>query len=406
MQIKVRWIPLSIYVVVMIIAASFGGLAGFFSFWISCFLPLYAVVAIIFLILSWHYYAWHQDFSTSHPRKGESIHYSIRLSNDGVFPLTGGSCLFTMPGKETNLALPIGLIPGTKKTESYETEISCPYRGTYVTGITAIKLSTPLHIIETKITIMPQTFYVYPELCELNASIEKYAISAGTTIPGSGKGSSDNSIFEYTTPLREEIPGARISWKRWAATGIPTAIINGQARSRGLTIVLDLFPCDTIKSKPSITEEEKLGAEDLAISAAFSVMQYLAIREIPVTFITGSELTGQVVDSLDTFWKLYERSTSIFFADSAFPTSAFSGDSNAILFSTRTLADLYNEYEHALHTGNEPHLFLCPPCSRFESEKERAELVREQRTAAGSHSLFHVANIKNGIKEVLDAFKS
>lgn len=405
MKIRVRWIPATIYILVMIFTASLGGLAGFSSFWISLFLPIYAVIAIIYLIISWNYYAWHQEFSTSHPRKGESIHFSIRLSNDGLIPLCGGSCIYTMPGKENSLSLPIGIIPGTKLTEIYETEICCPYRGTYIAGIKSIKLSTPLHILETNITIMPQQFYVYPELYELDDSIEKYAISTGSAIPTGGRGSSDNSIFEYTMPLREEIPEARISWKKWAATGIPTTIVSGQARSRGISIVLDLFPCDKIQTKTPISDEEKLAAEDLIMSAAFSVMQYLVLHDIPVTFFTGGTQKGQLIDSKEIFWNLYERSTGIFFDDETIPLSSFTGDTKSILFSTRPIADLYSEYEHALHSGNEPHVLLCPPKSRFESENEHAELIREQKVAAGSHSLFYVADVMNCKKEITDAFK-
>lgn len=407
MRIRIKWVGLAVFLTVLFITATFGGLAGYFSFIVSLALPVYAIVCIVYIIVSWLCLTWHQNFSTNHPQKGETIRFSIYFANSGFIPLADGTCKFTMPGKHNQLKLPVGFIPGTKRVIEYETEISCPYRGTYVAGVESINFSTPLGIIQTEIGITPQIFYVYPELCALDASVEKYAVSSGVTVPCSGKGNADLSIFEYTAQIREELPGARIAWKRWAATGIPAAVINGQSRSKGLTVVLDLFPCnDSSTGLKSVSEEEKLAAEDMIISAAFSVVQYLAVHEIPVTFISGGNMTGPLVDSEESFRVLFEKSTGYLFKDTSFPSAAFVEDSTAVLFSTRPLSLFFHEYEIALHKGNEPHVFLCPPPSRLSDERDRSEIVHEQRNGAGSRSLFYIADARNGSKEITDAFKA
>lgn len=396
MKIRIRWLNAIIFIAILLIIATFGGFAGYLSFVISIFLPVYAVVSIIYLIISWNIFAYHQNFSTDHPQKGEKIQFVIKLVNDGKIPLTSGTCKFTVLGNESRISLPVGCLPGAKKTIVHETEIVCPYRGTYTAGIESIMLSTPLGIIQTEIELSPHVFYVYPELCTLDSSIEEYAVSAGVTVHGSTRGGSDPSIFEYTIPLREELPGTRIAWKRWASTAIPSAIISGRAKSKGLTVVLDLYPCD-------VPIEEKLAAEDLVISAFFSVIRYLVNHEIPVRLVTGSS-SMRYIDSQETYETLFDRSTGLLFNDLSFPSAAFEEDGGAILFTCRPISEFFQEYEKSLYTYSEPNLFICPPVSKYLEEKKHADLIQDRRYVISSHTLFYVADVKKGIKEVSDAF--
>lgn len=396
MHIRIKWMNAIIFIVVMIIMAAFGGFAGYLSFVISMLLPIYAVVAIIHLVISWNILAYHQSFSTNHPLKGEKIKFAIELTNEGHIPLCGGTCKFTVVGNENVLTLPVGALPGTKKTIEYQTEICCPYRGTYTAGIESITLSTPLGIIQTEMEILPQVFYVYPEVCELNSSLEQYTESSGVTVPGSIRGGSDMSIFEYVVPLREEMPGARICWKRWASTGIPSAIITGRAKSKGLSIVLDLYHL-------SVSDEERLPCEDMVISAAFSVIHYLVLHDIPVLFSCGSG-SAKSIDSESTWQALYDSSTNILFDDDSFPRAAFDDETGSILFSCRPLSELYSSYEKSLYVGNEPHMFICPPLVNQEEEKRHADLIRDKRYSVSSKSLFYVADVTSTIKEAMNAF--
>ena len=91
MRVRIKWIQLFVFIFLCTILAAFGGLAGFFSLFMSVLLPFYAVFAILYMLVSWKKYAWYQNFSTNHPKKGESIQFEIRLTNDGFFPLSGGT---------------------------------------------------------------------------------------------------------------------------------------------------------------------------------------------------------------------------------------------------------------------------------------------------------------------------
>lgn len=396
MKVRIKWVNAILFIAVMLIVATFGGFAGYLSFVISIFLPVYSVISIIYLAISWNIFAYHQTFSTDHPQKGERIQFKIKLANDGKIPLTSGTCKYTVLGKESYINLPTGCLPGTKQFIVYETEISCPYRGTYTAGIELIKLSTPLGIIQTEIKLLPHVFYVFPEICNLDSSIEEYAVLSGSTIQGENRGGTDPSIFEYTIPLKEEIPGIRIAWKRWASTGIPSAIVSGRAKSKGLTVILDLYSCDVLM-------EEKLAAEDLIISAFFSVIKYLVNHEIPVQLVVGSS-SIKSIDSDEEWQTLFDHSTGILFNDSCFPSIAFEENGGAILFSCRPISDFFQEYEKSLYLGTEPNIFVCPPASKYSEEKKHGDLIQDKRYSISSHSLFHVADVRNGIKEVSDAF--
>lgn len=413
MHIQIKWLPLIIFIAIVLIVATFGGLAGYLSYIISAALPVYAVISLVYVAASYKMLAWHQAFSTNHPQKGERILFKISLANDGFFPLASGICKFTVPGHHSDLKLPTGFLPGTRKTIEYETEISCPYRGAYVAGIESIRISTPLEIVSVEIKIEPQIFYVYPELCEIDSSAEKYAMSSGAVAPSLDHGAGDISIFEYAMPIRGETRGTRIAWKKWAATGIPSEIISGHSRSKGISVILDLFPVGRAQAAGNtgavlkgIPEEERLAAEDIAASAAYSIVRFLSSREIPVVFITGGASSGVLTDNFDSFRILFERSTGVFFTDESFPYAAFDSAFSAILITTRPLSLLYSEYEHSLYGGNEPHLFACPPASFYAEEKHHGEIIQEQRLSCGSHSLFFIADVRNGVKEISDAFKA
>lgn len=383
----------------MCIIFSFAGFVGFFSIWISAILPIYSILSVIYIFVSWENYGWTQNFSTNHPRKGETIHFDIRFSNDAFFPLLGGTCTFAMPDSEKQFPLPVGFFPSSPYIQNYSVDISCPYRGTYIAGIKSIHLSTPLGIIQTELDSPPQTFYVYPELCPLPHFSESLTITSGTTISGTSSGQEDVAVFESVAPLLPQQSG-RIAWKKWAATGVPSLIVSGYSRSQAVTVVLDLY------ESQNVTKNERLASEDIVISATFSLLQHLVYKKIPVTFICGSSANPILIDNEDSFKDLYERSVNIFFNDSSFPQVAFNETSAVFLFTSRPLIDLYSDYEKNLQTGTEPHLFLCPPEPLYKEEKDRANVVNEQRQTTSSRSLFYVANVKNGSKEISDAFKS
>ncbi len=401
MRLRIKPAFLGVYLCILAVTATFSGLAGFFSVFIAVFLPVLTVVSVFHLVYSWAALGFHQDFSTDHPVKGETVYYSLHLANEKFFPLSGGVCAFSNPGTGKAFVDEIALPLFKSKPVLYEEKIRCVYRGIYIMGLTGITIRSTLALLETELAIEPRVFYVFPELVKFTSPLERLARSSGITEPDTQSSKDDITIFEYVTPLLNDTAVRSIAWKRWAATGIPSRIVNGRSRSPALRIVLDLWP-----GEEYLSESDKLASEDIAMTALFSVMQYMAQKSIPVTFYAGSAERPVLVDTIEIFQQVFDQSTGILFTDKTFPSTAFTQGSATLLISTRSLASFFSPYEDALHGAYEPHLLSCPPPSRYMKEKEMFDVLTERRRSMGSHSLLRITDTKNGAEEVVYAFSN
>lgn len=399
MRLRVKPAILAVYLCIMFITAAFSGLAGYISVFIAVFLPVLSIVAIIHLIYSWAALAFHQNFSSDHPIKGETVQYSLHLTNEMLFPLSGGYCSFSNPGigQSSLHEIPIPLRPS--KPVMYEEKIRCAYRGVYVMGLTSVRITSVLGLIETELDIEPRVFYVFPELVKFLSPLERLARSSGITEPDTQSNKDDITIFEYLVPLREETSIRSIAWKRWAASGVPSRIINGRSRSPAIRIFLDLWPGESL-----LSEDDRLASEDIAMTAVFSVMQYMAQKSIPVSFYTGGSETPVFIDSIEGFQQVFDQSTGIHFNDPSFPYAAFRQGGAALFITTRPLVALFSYYEDALLGKYEPHVLACPPPSSYKREKAVFDTLTDRRRSIGSHSLLKITDTKNGAEEVVHAF--
>lgn len=404
MKIKIHPTRFAIYFTFVFILSTFNDLAGPLSSFLSFFLPSLGLCSLIHLIITFFTFTFHQKFSNDHPQKGETVNYYLFMANEGFIPLALGTLTFAESSTLNAFSNP-ATMPVTKTTE-YKTEIRCAYRGTYETGLTSYQFTDVLGILSIKEYIEPRLFYVYPELIRLDVSIEKIAHSSGGDKAGSDSTEEDPSIFEFLTPLRDGRDLQRISYTYWAKAGIPARIICGQSRSAGLRLVLDLWPGD-------IFGEEKLASEDMAMSAAFSVLNNLSRLGIPVEFILGSAERGVLIESTYSFEQIFEQSTNIIFSDPSFPFAAFEIEHTALLISTRPLSqtnnrrhtDLFNTLEKSFHSGTAPHLLLCPPPSCVKTEKKSAEKLLEMQLLTGGHSLIRVCDSRLGVEDIIYALK-
>ena len=404
MRIRVHIPGLLVFLAFTFVLSTFTGLAGWISVFLAIFLPSLLIFSIIHLFLSWCSFGFHQNFSSDHPQKGEVVHYSLHVSNQSIIPIASGECRFSNPGPmqvfATSLATPVG--PG--ETVSYETDIRCSYRGTYVVGLTSVAFTAIPGIVSIEERIDPRVFYVFPEIVKLDRGIERIARSSGADQPGTSARESDLSIFEYLSPIRAGHSAGRIAWKRWASSGIPAEIIPGQSRSAGLRLVLDLWP-------GTDGGLEKLASEDMAISAVFSILRSLSNREIPTELILGSNTNGIKISSPKEFSDLFDQSTNIIFSDPAFPAAAFTPGEPSLLITTRPLTgcdqfaqpDIFTSYEDAVLSGCEPHLLVCPPPGKADEERHILDVLIERQTAMGGHNLLRLADARRGTEELVNA---
>ncbi|GAB1483347.1 hypothetical protein MASR2M78_21630 [Treponema sp.] len=384
MRIRVNPAGLIAYAAVSLILKTFADLAGPLSAFIAVLLPALAFSSIAHLILSWRFFTFHQSFSTDHPLKGETVRYELHMVNEGPIPLACGDCGFSRPGPTALIASHVRTPAGIKEAFTHREEIHCPWRGTYEIGLTEIRFRDALSIVEIAEYTEPRIFYVYPELVSLSPSVASLARSSGSDTAGTGTLDCDASIFEYLAPLRVGSAPRRLAWKRWAATGIPAEVVTGQSRSSALRLVLDLRSCSPLRA-------QKLQAEDLAMSAVFSVLLEFVRQEIPVELILGGEEQGVMVDTMETFHQLFEASTNILFSDYRFPLAAFVPGTATLLVTTMPIVesgdDIFTLYEQALGKSCEPHLLACPPPASADEVHRAMNSLSERQQASGRHGL-------------------
>ena len=405
-SIRIRPIPLISICTFSFVLGTFSGLAGFLSAFLSVILPVVCITSLIHLFISWQFFAMHQNFSNDHPGKGEIVRYSLRMTNEGFIPLASGMCHFADPGSAGPHIKEAPIPNKGHETISHDAEIRCSYRGTYVIGLSSISFYDIIGMLEVETAIEPRVFYVYPELIPLDGRVDRLASSSGSDKPGSNSREEDPTIFEYLSPLAPGKMARHIAWKRWAATGIPAETIHGQARSSALTVVLDLWPGYG-------TGTEKLASEDVAMSAVFSLLQYLAKEQIPVELIYGGLESGTSIDSPERFAEIFDQTTSVIFNDARFPVAAFNGGTTALLVTTRPLIDymkttpldLFTAYESGLMGGNVPHMLICPPPGRADEERKILTMLIEKQTAYEAKGLLSLADSRRGLEDIANALR-
>lgn len=392
MRIRIKSPLFAAFLGFSFVLSTFSGLAGFLSVFAALILPVYLVVSILHLALSWYFFTFHQTFSTDHPLKGESVQYRLYMENSGPFPLARGTCGFSS-SRETTSGLQTKPIPVSPFSgASFEETVQCAYRGTYTVGLISVSFKDTIGMIEFEETIEPHIFYVYPELVSLDQGIERITGSSGADRADHDSNDEDASIYEYVSPVRTGENPRRVNWKRWAATGIPSRIVSGNSVSSSLKVVLDLWPEEK-------TDGGRLASEDRAITAAFSVLKHLCEQEIPCELVLGSRDEGIPVGSMDEFQALFDQSTGILFDDPGFPQAAFNATDAVLLISNRPLAessdssmDLFSAHTQAALSGREPHLLLCPSPSRIEGQKTIALLLDERNKAVSARALVRISD--------------
>lgn len=401
---RINPLALAVYAVLAFIFATFDGLAGPLSDLIALGVPILVLTSILHLFLSNHWFRFHQNFSSDHPRKGQTVEYALSFSNESVVPLAQGVCVFSNPGPLDSFSSSVAIPSGSLQSGEYRAEIRCSYRGTYIVGLSSYRFTDVLGILTLETRIEPRVFYVYPELVQLDSSVERLARSSGADRPGSSALDEDPSIFEYLAPLRAGIPSTRIAWKRWAATGTPSRIVSGKSRSTALRVFLDLWqgPRNTL---------EKLASEDMAVSAAFSVLQYLSQSRIPAELVLGNREQGIRIDNPEDFTRVFDLSTNIIFMETEFPDRAFGNSTSTLLITTRPLVgsvggaelDLFTAFEEALPANRAPHLLACPGPIAAERERATVEALLELQKACGTKQLAALADPAQGIEDIRHA---
>lgn len=416
---SVRVSPLGLAILIFIIALfnSIQGLAGSLSR-IMVLLPI--LVVTLSFIQVWYtylFFGFHQDFSTDHPVRGEELSYTFVIHHHGILPACGIQCQFSFkgPGLAGTRTQPVFLAPRAKKTWSFT--FRCAYRGIYAVGIERFLFRDTLGLLQLSFPVEPRMFYVYPELLALPPSLDSFFIGSGELGLGSGGVQDDIGVFDSIYPLRHGEGARQIAWKRFAATGIPSAYRTAKASAPALRVVLDLRPAPSFGN-----EEDRLTAEDLAVSLVFSVLRYMAERGLPVEFYGGAETAEpSVIPDLSAFEWLYNQSTSLLFNETTVPPSAWTGDSATLLVTLQTPMeqaldqtleqaeengyDLYAALEHRLRSGYRMLIISVPAPALVDEARTRALTLLDHLPMVHSWVPYKVLDTRLGNEGIAHVFE-
>ncbi len=405
MTVRVRPLPAVAFIAVALTLDATRGLAGPLSRAAAVLPILFALASLAHLAATWAAFGFHEEFSTDHPLKGDVIRYSIHLRNGLPVPAASGRCRFASAGPASRGFEELALQLGGGESTSRESRIACAYRGVYVIGARSFLYRGTLGILELEHEVEPRVFYVYPEIVRLGSLVDRLAEGGGEERASSGGGSPDPTVIDGLRPLADGRPAGRIAWKRWAATGVPCEPIEGRSSAYGLRVVLDLRP-------PLAEGEDRLAAEDLAVTAAYSLLARLVEAGIPAEFVLGGEETGRPIEDRASFDAAFATSTSVLFTDHRFPLSAFAGGRASVLVSTRPIAeadpsvgvDLFGALEAAQERGRSVSLVAVPPPERADLERTCALAALERLRSDPRRSALFVLDPRRGSEDLVHAF--
>ncbi|MCA1949575.1 MAG: hypothetical protein LDL24_03315 [Treponema sp.] len=359
MGIRISPLGLGVFLFSLALFNSLTGLAGPLSRLLVLF-PFFVVGSSLLQVwYSYMQFGFHQEFSSDHPVRGESIRYHFVIHQEGLLPSCLILCRFSFKGPGLAGINERSVFLGSRESQSWSFSFRCAYRGVYAVGLEHILFKDSLGLFELSYRVEPRMFYVYPELIPLSHSLEYLFTGSGETGTNPGGLQDDVGVFDSVYPLRHGEGGRQIAWKRFAATGIPSALKTARASAQSLRIVLDLRPAPFNK-----TEEARLLAEDLALSLVFSVLRYMAERGISAELFAGCETGPYLISEMKSFEWLYSRSTNILFTETSLPQAAWEGDKTTLLVS------------------------LLPPLSQAGSQEKDFYSIIEQRLRGGYRILF------------------
>lgn len=408
MKIRIKAAPFAALIILIALLDALRGLAGPFAAALAFFPLFLSIFSLLHTALSYSYFGFHQDFSTDHPAKGQPIRYSIHLQNHLPLPLSNLRCTFTFAGPGTAKIQDFTPYIGSNSAASREEFLRCAYRGVYAAGAERFIFRDALGIVELEHQVESRVFHVFPELVSLGPGVENLASGGGEGRAVPGSSNIDPGVFKSLVPLSTGRGGHRIAWSRYAASGIPSVLEEGGISSFGLRILLDLRP-----PLGFIDENDRLAAEDLAISMVFSLLDSLSQLSVPAELVLGSSGIELKINDKAAFEEAYVQSTSILFTDTALPTAIFKDNRALLIVSVRSISDristentdLYEIMESAAHSPVLLHLVTVVPPSRVAMELERVSNARERLQLKDSTGvLFKALDTRSGSEALLQVF--
>ena len=302
---------------------------GSFFLYIYYVILFYALFSILQVFVSLAFLRTYQEFSTSHPVKGEELDYSFILSNESRLPspLLRIRFLKIHPGAPPLLPPVERVLPPGRRLR-LKARISCPYRGVYLVGAQYLEVVDLLGILHLRKRLQGRTFYVLPRITELSGlffSANRRTLSSSSASLGLEE---DFSLFQGMKPYREGQSVRHMDWKHFAVAGAPVLKEYGTTAEQGVCIYLDLRPVPRQRGNPH-------AVEDCMMEVLISLTSYFLKRGVSLLVRgAGRELIERQIATAAAFSSFHRETASLPFDGVLAPTLFFREEERTSLFLT------------------------------------------------------------------------
>jgi uncharacterized protein (DUF58 family) len=323
-RISVRWRALGLYLLALFLAYLAGSYVAIFFLGLFFTLVFLLSASFIGLLMAASRLRYHQEFSTEHPVKGESVIYHLSIANESLIPLPALRVRFkrTHPLLEQRLS-DFRIYLGGRVRQERQYTVACPYRGIYTVGLEALEVEDLLGMLRLRLPVLFRTFYVYPRVLTLprfRTGTERRQRPAQGSSSG---GVADPALFARLRAYRQGEPLRHLAWKKFAATGRPFLKEYDSSAEPGIALFFDL-------RETGRTGTAGLEAEDVSVEILVALVRHYLSQEVPLTVRaagrSGFQFRGQ---GLADFPRFYEATMELIFQPAVSPAALYRAEADA-----------------------------------------------------------------------------
>lgn len=298
-----RWILLDLWVLSVAAISCYGGAVSYGFFWGITFIPIVSAIYLIFVYFNLRIL---QQIESRDMICGQPMPYFFVLQNDGfcVFAsisvnlFSSFSSVEDLPG-DTEYEL----LPGDKY--SFETRLTCKYRGEYEVGVKEIIMTDFFRIFKIRYRI-PGTIkaLVLPRITRVSAL---NSIGSLAALP------QRESLRERTTPdivVRDYISGDSLKQIHWKATAREQKLkirnLTGEEK-QGISLLWET-------TRHGKAPKDYLPMEDKILETVLAISIFLAEKSIPFTaYFSQKTLLSAHLEDIGDFDSFYRQVSEIRF---------------------------------------------------------------------------------------------
>jgi len=286
-----------------------------------------------------------EDFSTTHPQKGDAVQYTLGLVMETSLP----ACWIRVRLKESREDLSekaerksFFLFPRPRQLYRFSYTIRCKFRGIYTVGLDSLEIYDPLFLFGIRLPVYHRNFYVYPRLAELSSCRIRVNRAEGFS-PGIGEGlTADPTLFQSVTEYRPGQPIRYMAWKKFAATGIPYVRQFETSSLPMITLYMDL-------RRKGESTEAIWESEDVSLEVLLALIRYFLLHKIPVRLRYGEEQIVFREEDPEEFQRFYRYTLLFPFGTYAFhavsPSELLRGDVQNRSLATGAVVGIFRSFD-------------------------------------------------------------